>query len=87
MSGFEVARRLRAAEGGAALTMVAVTGYGQDEDRRQAREAGFDHYLTKPVRLEELQRVLASTTERRHCHPTVIGAWRSRARQRPRDRL
>ena len=57
-----VARRLRAqpAEG---LTLVALTGYGQDEDRRRSHEAGFDHHLTKPVDPGELQAVLTRPAE------------------------
>jgi signal transduction histidine kinase/CheY-like chemotaxis protein len=49
MDGYEVAERLRREEGGARLPLVALTGYGQDEDRDQAREAGFDYHMVKPV--------------------------------------
>jgi CheY-like chemotaxis protein len=49
LDGYEVARRLRALPGGGRLTMTAITGYGQDEDRVNSRNAGFDHHLTKPV--------------------------------------
>jgi CheY-like chemotaxis protein len=48
LQGHEVARRLRAREGGTRALLIAVTGYGQDEDRRRAEEAGFDHLLVKP---------------------------------------
>jgi PAS domain S-box-containing protein len=48
LSGYEAARRIREA-GGAETLLIAVTGWGQEEDRRRAREAGFDHHLTKPV--------------------------------------
>ena len=58
MDGYEVAQRLRAAEGGDRLLLVAVTGYGQDEDRQRAREAGFDYHLVKPVDPEHLQALL-----------------------------
>jgi CheY-like chemotaxis protein len=58
MDGYEVAQRLRAAEGGDQLLLVAITGYGQDEDRENARAAGFDYHLTKPVGPEHLQAVL-----------------------------
>jgi two-component system CheB/CheR fusion protein len=65
MDGYQVARRLR--ERLAPRTMlVAVTGYGQDEDRRRAREAGFDYHLIKPVDMDELRGLLAApsaTTE------------------------
>ena len=49
MNGYEVATRLRAEEFGKAALIVAISGYGQDEDRRRSREAGFDHHLVKPV--------------------------------------
>jgi PAS domain S-box-containing protein len=49
MTGFEVARRIRAASWGGKIVLVALTGWGQEEDRRQTREAGFDYHLTKPV--------------------------------------
>ena len=49
MSGLEVARRLRALPWGRAVLLVAQTGWGQEEDRQRAREAGFDLHLTKPI--------------------------------------
>jgi PAS domain S-box-containing protein len=49
MDGFEVARRLRREECGHDVVMIAVTGYGQEEDRRRSRAAGFDHHLVKPI--------------------------------------
>jgi signal transduction histidine kinase len=59
LDGFEVARRLRAGEGGKAIVLVAVTGRGQPEDRRQAHGAGFDAYLVKPVVPEQLFELIA----------------------------
>lgn len=59
MDGYEVARELRAGQEDRPLLLVALTGYGQDEDRRLSREAGFDHHLVKPVDFQELARVLA----------------------------
>jgi CheY-like chemotaxis protein len=53
MSGYEVARRMREVRG-AGVLIVAITGWGQDEDRARAREAGFDHHFTKPVDFEML---------------------------------
>lgn len=59
MNGYEVARRLRADPATQGGTLVAVTGWGQQEDRRRSREAGFDHHRTKPVDPEEILRLLA----------------------------
>lgn len=55
MSGYELARRIRAQSGSDAPTLVAMTGYGQPEDRDAALQAGFDYHLVKPVDLDELQ--------------------------------
>jgi CheY-like chemotaxis protein len=60
MNGYEVASRLRELPGWREVMLVAVTGYGQDEDLRRSREAGFDHHLTKPVEPATLQDLLAS---------------------------
>ena len=49
MDGFEVARRIRALPNGRAMLLVALTGWGQDADRKRSREAGFDMHLVKPV--------------------------------------
>src|SRR5512145_707901 len=62
MDGYEVARRLREDPATASVVLVALTGYGQDEDRRRAREAGFDHHLTKPVSLDKLSGLLTCPT-------------------------
>jgi len=59
LDGFEVARRLRAALGKDPL-LIALTGYGQPEDRRLSRDAGFDVHLVKPVSPEQLAAALAS---------------------------
>jgi signal transduction histidine kinase len=59
LDGYEVARRLRAQlPAGHDARLVALTGFGQPEDRRRAEQAGFDVHLTKPTDMEELQRVL-----------------------------
>jgi CheY-like chemotaxis protein len=58
MDGYEVARRLRQDERYTSLRIVALTGWGQDADRRQTRNRGFTYHLTKPVSLEELQQIL-----------------------------
>ena len=60
IDGFEVARRLRARRDVSVPRLIALTGYGQAEDMRQAARAGFDAHLTKPVNLEQLMALLAS---------------------------
>ncbi|HKQ25744.1 MAG TPA: ATP-binding protein [Burkholderiales bacterium] len=60
MSGYEVARRIRASQQEPRASIVALTGWGQDEDRRRVREAGFDHHLVKPADLEALRSLIAS---------------------------
>jgi len=63
MDGYEVARRLRTAYAdGSSVRLFALTGYGQEEDRRRARDAGFDHHLVKPIDLEGLQTLLEHDT-------------------------
>jgi CheY-like chemotaxis protein len=60
MDGFEVARRLRAREDLHTLTLIALTGWGQEDDRRRTREAGFDHHLVKPADITALQSLLVT---------------------------
>ena len=59
MNGHEVAREIRKRSWGSAAVIIALTGWGQAEDRALSREAGFDHHLVKPVGLEELLKLLA----------------------------
>ena len=54
LDGHEVARRLRRGAGGHEMLLLAVTGWGQPEDQRRARAAGFDRHFTKPVDPTEL---------------------------------
>jgi CheY-like chemotaxis protein len=58
MDGYTVARHLRAEPATREMVLVALTGYGAEEDRRRSRDAGFDHHLVKPADPEELQRLL-----------------------------
>ncbi len=58
MDGYEIARRLRSQHTTSALRLVAVTGYGQKEDRERALASGFDDHLVKPVTLESLRALL-----------------------------
>jgi len=60
LDGYEVARRIRAAPGGQAPYLVALTGMGRAEDPRSARAAGFDTYMLKPADTNQLQELLAS---------------------------
>jgi PAS domain S-box-containing protein len=61
MSGYEVARQLRRQPGLEKTRLVAVTGYGQEEDRRQAQAAGFDAHLVKPADLTAIAQLLAGS--------------------------
>jgi len=58
--GYEVARRLRSEPATSGCVLVAVTGWGQENDRRRAREAGFDRHLVKPVDPDEIEAILES---------------------------
>jgi len=58
LDGYEIARRVRAHPATSAIRLVAVTGYGQEEDRRRALDAGFDEHLVKPVEPSRLLQVI-----------------------------
>jgi PAS domain S-box-containing protein len=60
MDGYEVAQRVRRDPEFSHLTLIALTGWGQDQDRRRTQQAGFDHHLVKPVELDALQGLLVS---------------------------
>lgn len=64
IDGHEVARRIRRLEGGDAPTLVALTGWGQEEDHRRSREAGFDHHFVKPTDLDALFALLQRVATR-----------------------
>jgi CheY-like chemotaxis protein len=59
LDGYRVAEELRARVG-ESIRLIAITGYGGPEDRHRAREAGFDHHLVKPVKPDELDRLLTN---------------------------
>jgi len=59
LNGHDTARRMRADSGTADAVLVALTGWGEAEDRRRSREAGFDYHLVKPVQIEDLEKILA----------------------------
>ena len=60
MDGFEVARRLRQRPESQDVTLIALTGWGQEKDRRNSEAAGFDHHLVKPVDIDALQGLLTA---------------------------
>jgi PAS domain S-box-containing protein len=64
LNGYEVARRIRDQQGDE-VVLVAVTGWGAEDDRRRSAAAGFDHHLTKPVDLEMLSELIASASSSR----------------------
>jgi DNA-binding response OmpR family regulator len=67
MDGFETCRRIKAEAWGEHTVVVALTGWGQDEDRRKSRAAGFDHHLVKPVEIGDLVALMSTLDARREC--------------------
>ena len=68
LSGYDVARRIRDARG-ACVLIVAITGWGQEDDRQRARDAGINHHFTKPVDFESLLDII----DREAPRPTLDG--------------
>ena len=64
LNGHQVARRIRQTPALENVVLIAVTGYGQESDRQTAFDAGFDHHVAKPARLDQLQRLLATVHPR-----------------------
>ena len=62
LNGYDAARRIREQAWGKDMVLIALTGWGQEGDRRRSEEAGFDHHLTKPVEPGALERLLADRT-------------------------
>lgn len=60
MDGYEVARHIREKLDSDHVTLIALTGWGQEEDHSHSKEAGIDHHLVKPVDMQVLQRILAT---------------------------
>jgi len=58
LNGYEAAKRIRS-QAGSDVVLVAMTGLGQEEDKRRALEAGFDHHLTKPVDIPTIEKLVA----------------------------
>jgi len=59
LNGYEACRLIREQPKGHGVVMIAVTGWGQDEDRRRSHEAGFDHHMVKPVDPQALMSMIA----------------------------
>jgi CheY-like chemotaxis protein len=64
MNGYDVARALRREPDLASVYAIALTGYGREDDQRQAKEAGFDLHFTKPIQFDQLRRALAQVPSR-----------------------
>jgi CheY-like chemotaxis protein len=60
LNGYEAAQRIRQQPWGKRMVLIALTGWGQEEDRRRSEEAGFDHHLVKPADPAALEKLLAS---------------------------
>ena len=61
MDGYEVARRIRANIANRSIMLIALTGWGQEEDRRRSAAAGFNHHLVKPADIEQLRQLLSGS--------------------------
>lgn len=59
LDGYEVARRIREKHDRCRITLVAITAWGDDVERRRTKEAGFEHHLSKPAEIDDVRRVLA----------------------------
>jgi CheY-like chemotaxis protein len=59
IDGYELARRFRAAKSGRSVLLIALSGFGRDEDRERALTSGFDHHVTKPIDFAALERLMS----------------------------
>jgi len=66
LNGYDVARRIRQQKWGRDMILVALTGWGQDEDRRRSQEAGFNFHIVKPVELSALEELLSGSQAAPH---------------------
>ncbi|HEY4058332.1 MAG TPA: chemotaxis protein CheB [Kofleriaceae bacterium] len=71
IDGFEVARRVRTIPALEKVVLIALTGYGQHNDRAKAREVGFDEHMVKPVKFEELMKLLTKVSSSERREPVV----------------
>ncbi len=58
MDGYEVAKKIRAQKGGESIALIAISGYGQAEDKKKALQVGFNQHITKPIGVRELKSIL-----------------------------
>jgi CheY-like chemotaxis protein len=65
LNGYDTAKRIRLAPWGREIILIALTGWGQEEDRRKSKEAGFDGHMVKPVDFDALMKLLESLALRR----------------------
>jgi CheY-like chemotaxis protein len=61
LNGYEACRRIRQQPWSRGMVIVALTGWGQEEDRRRSKEAGFDHHLVKPIEIDMLKQLLGDS--------------------------
>ena len=59
VSGYDAARRIRSDSKGGPILIIALTGWGQEQDRQRSADAGIDHHLVKPLDLDKLRQILA----------------------------
>ena len=62
LNGYDTARQIRQQPWGKHVVLVALTGWGQDDDRRKSQDAGFDSHMVKPIQLQDLEKLLASSS-------------------------
>jgi len=74
LDGYEVAQRVRQQPWAKTLFLVALTGWGQEQDKRRAREAGFDDHLVKPVDLTALMKMLSLPPQTEQGHHLSVGS-------------
>jgi PAS domain S-box-containing protein len=73
LNGYEACRRLRAHSATAGARIIALTGWGQEQDRKNSRDAGFDAHLVKPVDYDELDRLLGASPAASQAHARAAG--------------
>jgi PAS domain S-box-containing protein len=83
INGFEVAQRVRASSWGSDIVLIAVTGWGKEDDRQRAFASGFDYHVTKPASAESIESILHSVSLMLHARKATVRPKRSSARDKP----